>query len=468
MQFVKKYNQEIALALFCVGMFCYALGLSSFGKSLKVQTLFHVGGALFILCNLTFFSKRLWKGLTIPIACFTIVCVLGLLTFFDDVWVRPTSVFLKAVNQHIIAYFALFVLMFVFGMYAKRKYVSAFLICFAILCAMELVAMLYLGFTRGFLKSSNTPFFFQAVFTYNIWLLAPAAMSLAGIFAFQKKLYKLLALLALLASVVAMFANGERSFLVACIAMVFVPFFVWHYKYKFKIIFCVICAGFIALASFYEISKTLPVRYNFAHVVDNFLLVWNTKPSAMGQYDNVCFDPKSGFECTPESLVNGKNEIVWEHSALARLNMTKSTLLAVMDSPFKPHLVGVFQIGEYLFHYYSRTNWENRSYINFASGSNGYNSPHNFAVSMLFCYGVIGFLSIVVFQGFLIRSGYRSIKQGGEGYGTFWGLSLIIFVCGICVQSFFDVLYTNILQCIFIWCGVLAGLGWRDETSSHN
>ena len=467
MGFIKKYNQEITLGLFCIGMFCYALGLSSFGKSFKTQTFFHIGGLLFIIYNYRLFSRDLWKTLSVPICCFVVVLLLGILTIFDDVWVRQVSVVLKSVNQHIVGYFVLFVFMFLFGMYGKVKYVFFFLVIFALLCVLEVCSTIYLGLKNGFLNTAaNIPFFFQAVFTYNIWLIAPASMSLAGVFVFKKWTYKILSFIGLILSLLAMLANGERSFLVAFVAMLPIPFFAWQYKHKLKVLLFVLCAGIAFVVGFYHISKSFSYRYNFAHMVDNFVVVWNTDPIEMGQYDKLCFSKH--IDCPHESLILGQNELTWEHSSLSRINMTKSTLLAVADSPFRPHIVGVFQIGEYLWHYYSFKNYQNRSYINFDNGLNGYNSPHNFAVSLLFSYGVIGFICIVIFQFFLLYSGYRCMQKQEYRWKSFWGLSLIIFVCGICIQSFFDVLYVHILQCIFIWCGVVVGLGWRDENPTNN
>ncbi|CAM3420493.1 O-antigen ligase family protein [Helicobacter labetoulli] len=471
MGFIKKYNQEITLGLFCVGMLCYALGLSSFGKSLKTQTFFHIGGLLFIIYNYRLFSRALWKILSVPICCFVIVCLLGILTIFDDVWVRQISVVLKSVNQHIVGYFVLFVSMFLFGMYGKAKNVFFFLAAFVLLCVLEVCSTICLGLKNGLLNTDNIPFFFQVVFTYNIWLIAPASMSLAGVFAFKKWTYKILSFIGLILSLFAMLANGERSFLVAFVGMLFIPFFVWQYKHKLKVLLFVLCIGITFVIGFYHASKSFSDRYNFAHMIDNFVVVWNTNPIEMGQYDKLCFSKH--IECSHESLILGQNEITWEHSSLSRINMTKSTLLAVADSPFKPHIVGVFQIGEYLWRYYSLKNHQNRSYINFENNSNnmnmnGYNHPHNFAVSLLFSYGVIGFVCIVIFQFFLLYSGYRCMQKQEYRWKSFWGLSLIIFVCGICIQSLFDALYPQILQCIFIWCGVVVGLGWRDENLTNN
>lgn len=475
MYLLKKYNEEIALILFCIGMLCYALGLSSFSKLGGTQSFFHIGAFLFIICNYKRFSKRALYILIIPIATFLIVCILGMLTYFDEVLARPFSVVVSSVNQHIIGFFALFILLFFYGLYAKQKNVKFFLFFFILLCAFEVATMFYLGFMRGGFRHHITPFWFKAVFTYNIWLLAPAAMCLAAMIFLHRKLFALLGLIFVL---LAILANGERSFLVAFVCMIFiaalsVPYIV-HYKYKTPLFVGIVCMAILFVAGFYRISSSFSDRYNFAHMVDNFIHVWETPPIEMGQYDVGCFAKRAWIVCAPESIALGKSEITWEHSSLSRINMGKSTLLAFLDEPFKPHVVGVFQIGEYLWQYYNLKNHENRSYIvgsidGDLTNLNGYNQPHNFVVSILFCYGLIGFICIVVFQGFLLYSGWRGIQKD-DRLMQFFGGVLLLLVCGICIQGLFDVFYHSILQTLFVFYGIVTGLMWRNknEDSSNN
>ncbi|WP_295700836.1 O-antigen ligase family protein [uncultured Helicobacter sp.] len=473
LHYIKRYNQEIALGFFATGMLFYALGITSFGKGFAIQTFIHIGGLLFIIYNYRSFSVRTWRILMLPIICFSIVAILGLLTIFDDVWQRKVSVVLKAINQNIIGIFVLFVIMFLYAMYARFKNVLYFLCFFALLCLVEVCSTIYLGVSNGFFKgANNVPYFFKAIFTYNLWLLAPMAISLAAVMVCKKPVFKLLGVCGIILTFIAMLANGERSFIVTFVCMLFVPFILWHYKHKMQIALGTFSVIILCIVGFYHVSKDLPLRYNFAHMLDNFLVVWQSSPAEMGQFDEACFDIKQKWlRCAEESLVVGKNEISIEHSALSRINMSKSTFLAVLDEPFKPHIVGVFQVGEYLWHYYNRKNPQNRSYIvlddQANKNANGYNSPHNFAISLLFCYGIIGFLCIVAFQGFLLYSAKKSIKQKNV-FVAFWGLVLGIFVIGICAQSLFDVFYTVILQPMFIIFGILAGLGWRDENLTYH
>lgn len=464
---IKKYNEEITLILFCLGLLFYSIGLSQFTRSIQTQSLFHIGGLIFIIFHYKVFNKYTLHVLLVPIICFGVVGILSFLTIFDDVYPREVYAVLKDTNQNVIGFFALFAIVFLYTMHAKARNASILLCFFAALCVFEILTMLYLGYKNGlvFNGAKNVPFFFKAVFTYNIWLLAPAALCLAAMFVCKKRLHKCLAFLGLIAVFIAILANSERSFLVAFVVMIFVPFFAWHYRHKFAIICSALVVGAVFLSSFYHISKSLPERYNFAHMVDNFLIVWNTPPAEMGQYDAGCFVKQKWLQCTDESLQAGQNTILWEHSALSRLNMTKSTLLAFLDEPLKPHAAGVFSIGRYLYRYYERTNPQNRSYI-FLRGTeeplNGYNSPHNFAVSLLFCYGLIGFVAILVFIGFVLYGGHKGVSSANREK-CFWGLSLVIFTCGICVQSLFDVIYVIILQTIFVWFGALGGLMWRKN-----
>ena len=473
-QHIKLYNQQISLALFCVAMTFYALGLGSLGKAFSLQTFIHIGGVLFILCNYQSFTKRSLKILLVPLICLVVVYILGLCTFFDDVLEQKFSSVLKSANTNILNYFILFILIFLYCLYARAKYVRLFLGFFAILCVLEVCATLFLGFSNGFFKhSKNVPFYFKAIFTYNIWLLAPMAMCLAGIFAFKKIGLKIAFILGAILTLTAMLANGERSFLVAFGAMLFVPFIVWHYKHKAKILCVVGGVAIIGIVGFYHLSKDLPPRYNFAYMLDNFITIWNTPPIEMGQFDTLCFKESKWLKCSDESLERGKSEISIEHSALSRINMTKSTLLAFLDNPLKPRIIWAFHIGKYLWHYYNIQNHQNRSYIAYYQEdspnyqSNGYNHPHNFAVSLLFGYGIVGFAFIVIFQIFLLYSGVRASKRGSESM-RFFGLVMCIFVCGVCVQSVFDAFYGNILQMMFIFLGALLGLGYRDEYSTND
>ncbi len=381
-------NQNFVLVLFCIGIVFYGIGDMSLGKSLfggiRAQSFFHIGGVVFILYNYKRFSKIDFKHLLIPIISFLVVFILGLLTYFDTTMQSTLKGILRSANQHIIGYF---VLCYFFARYARLKVVHTFLAFFALVCSVNLLLMLYLGFKNGFFTHNNVLFFFKAVYTYNIWLIAPMAIGIAGFVAIKNLAGKLAFLGVAILALFGMFSNGERSFLVASFVMIFVPFIVWKYKFKVKALLALPILLMLSLFSFYHFSKNLPERWNFAHMIDHFFVVINPVIQ-MGQYDKVCFNKHSEFECYQESVQNGLSNIAWEHSSLSRIAMSKSTLKAFLDNPIKPHLIGVFQTGEYLFKYYEANPHKahNRMYATLKDDpiNNGYNSPHNFAINLLF------------------------------------------------------------------------------------
>lgn len=471
---IKSKNELITLILFCIGMFLYAIGLSKLG-GIDTQTYFYIGGALFILCNYKRFSRADFKVLLIPLLCSIILVILGLLTYFDTI--MPPKSFgslLKSVNQHVIGYFVYFVICYLFARYAREKIAWSFIIFFALMCAMNVGAMIYLAIKYGFYHNSfhyNVPFFFKAIFTYNIWILAPLAFSIAGIIAFPKLKIKIFFALCLVCGILSMLSNGERSFIVAFTAMLFTPFFIWRYKNKAKILLGLIISAPILFYTIYHFSKDLPERYDIAHMIDNFSVVWNTPPIEMGKYDKNCFNGAEWLTCSNESIKNGKSDITWEHSSLSRIAMGKSALMAFLDEPFKPHIPDVFQIGFYLYKYYNTTNPNNRMYMGRDAEINGYNSPHNFVVGVLFCYGIIGFITICVSMIFLFLLFYRSIIRSNDINIRFIGFAFMIFLAGCWTQGLFDVFYTIILKTMFLMFGIGVGLCWRktiSENSSNN
>lgn len=462
-----RYYEEIVLVLFGIGLCLYGFGLD-LGVNFKAQGFFQIGGVLYIIFAYKHFVLRDdLRLLRIPLISFGVVIVLGLLSYFDEIMPRSFGKVFGSVNTHIVKYLVLFVIVFLYVRYAKRRNVLILFSIFGLLCMVNVVGSL-IEFWRYDFKTHHVPFGFKAVFTYNIWLLAPMALCISGMVACKHKALKILCVLGVVLTLGAMFANGERSFLVSSFVMVFVPFVVWRYRHKGKILPLVFVAGVLALGGVYTQTKTLPDRYNFAHMIDNFWEVIQTPVVEMGKYDKWCFN---GALCNPQSTKNGKAEFFWEHSSLSRIAMSKSTFEAFLDSPFMPRLVGVFQIGEYLWQYYeAHTDKQaNRMYVSVDNPKhNGYNSPHNFAVSMLFCYGIIGFIAILFFLGFVFYICYKQLASNAKDTTRDF-IALWAFVClvGICTQSVFDILYPNILEVLFIFLGAVVGF-CRAKVSAYS
>ncbi len=457
--FLARYYEEIALVLFCVGLGLYGLGLSGFSLSFRAQSFFHIGGLLYIVFAYRCFSREDLRALRVPFITFGVVIVLGLLTYFDDVMPQSFGKVFGSVNTHIIKYLVLFVVMFLYVRHTKRRNVLILLGFFGLMCMLNVGGTL-LEFWQHDFHKSNLPFYFDAIYTYNIWLIAPLALCISGVVACRYVVLKIVCALGAVLTIVAMVANGERSFLVAAFVMVFVPFVVWHYRYKARILaFVVFFVIPIVLSAIYVQTKSLPERYNVAHMIDNFWEMIRTPVAAMGKYDKTCF---GWIQCNAQSTKDGKAEFFWEHSSLARLAMSKSTFKAFLDAPFTPRLVGVFQTGAYLWQYYESHphRQQNRMYVSMDNPKhNGYNSPHNFVINLLFCYGIIGFVAILGFLGFVFYRTYWQFTHNTEDRAKAL-ISLWAFVClvGICAQSVLDVIYPNILETLFVFLGGVMGL----------
>ena len=452
---ISRYYEEIVLALFCVGLGLYAIGLDNMSMHFRAQSFFHIGGLVYILVGFRQFGREDLRALRVVLISFGVVIVLGLLSYCDEIMPMKFSKVLNAVNTHIVNYLVLFVVMFLYARHAKRRNVMAFFVIFALMCAINVGATLIESWRYDFGRSHNVPFFFKAVFTYNIWLIAPMALCISGMVACRHIGCKIACAVGIIIVCAAMMANGERSFLVASFVMVFVPFIVWHYRGKtLPLVFGI---GLVAMVGAYHYTKGLSDRYNFAHMIDNFWEVVRTPVVEMGKYDELCFSGQ--FVCTEQSTQNGRADFSWEHSSLMRIAMSKSTFEAFWDAPWTPRVVGVFQIGEYLWRYYEANEHRahNRVYMSVNPHTNGYNHPHNFVVSVLFCYGIVGFVAIAGFVGFVLYTthGCYDTRDRGRAFVALWA-----FVClvGICVQGFFDAFYPNILAVLFVFIGGVVGL----------
>ncbi|WP_394955149.1 O-antigen ligase family protein [uncultured Helicobacter sp.] len=458
--FLARYHDEISLVLFCVGLGLYGLGLSGFSLSFRAQSFFHIGGLLYIVFAYRCFSREDLRALRVPFITFGVVIVLGLLTYFDDVMPQSFGKVWSSVNTHIIKYLVLFVVMFLYVRHTKRRNVLILLGFFGLMCMLNVGGTLLEFWQHDFrhdFHKPNLPFYFDAIYTYQIWLIAPLALCISGVVACRYVVLKIACALGAVLTIVAMMANGERSFLVAAFVMVFVPFVVWHYRYKARIlVFVVFFVIPIVLSAIYVQTKSLPERYNVAHMVDNFWEVIHTPVAAMGKYDKICF---GWAKCNAESTKNGKAKFFWEHSSLSRLAMSKSTFEAFLDAPFTPRLVGVFQTGAYLWQYYESHphRQQNRMYVSIGTKLNGYVHTHNHILALLFCYGIFGFGAIAWFWIFGFSMASKAMYFTQDSLGKLLGLFFYIFVCGMIMCALFESFYNNILEVLFILMGCVYG-----------
>lgn len=460
---IKNHNEIIAFVAICMGVVCYSIGATRILKNFRAETFILVGGAIFVLYNYKRFSKIDWQILRIPVICIGIITALGFFTYFDTILPpKSFSALIRTMNSNIWGYFAVFILCYFFARYMQEKFAWFVIYLIAFMCALNVLAMIFLAMKNGFYHESfkqNVPFFFTAITAYNVWIPLPLAISLAGIFVFKKKL-RLLFIGCFVASIIALISNGERSFFVAFAVMLFVPFIIYKYHYKVQILLVFLCVISVAFYGIYHFSANLPIRYNAHNIINNISTVWHTTPIEMGKYDKSCFE-SSWLQCKEESIKNGPSDIHIEHSAMSRINMTKSTLLAFWDKPFMPRVPDVLQTGEYLHKYYKKHNPQNGSYITLlGSGERKvlyYNHNHNFIAGLLFCYGVIGFGAIMFSIGYLLFIAYSATKVS-DYRARMLGLVVITFVCGIGVHLCFDAFLTMMGKTFFVLLGLSIGV----------
>ncbi|WP_394986016.1 O-antigen ligase family protein [uncultured Helicobacter sp.] len=476
---VRTLNQEIVLVIFCVGIFLYGIGLGNIKpegfKGFYVQTLFHIGGALFVFLNYKTLHFRELKALVLPLGCFVVVIVLGILTMFDTILPQTPSKILKEINTHLLSYMILFLLVCLYAMSAPRRNVIVLCCVFVVMCAAVALASLYISgvslLESGRLRVFVVPFFFFHVVADSIWLFGLSAVGIAGVFVCQRLFARLVFALIAILGLLAILVNGERAILLAFVAMVFGAMCIWHYRYKLAIL-CGIALLCIPLGfGVYHYTKTLPERHNFAHMLDNFWAVWQTPPIQMGKYDKLCFNGR--FECAEQSTQNGKAEFSWEHSSLARLALYKSALHLIAKEPFTPHLPTMNRNGMYLSAYYGKDD-PYRFYVTQKIGTEflseqyhfyGYYHIHSVVLSLLLSFGVIGFVAVCAFQAFLFYQGFRSLSvlqtQAHTPSNTWVRILIFAFMLvfvGIGVHLCFDVAHPIILQPLFILYGLFVGL----------
>lgn len=463
---VKKYNNEIVLILFCIGIFFYAIGLANIGF-IKNQTLFHIGGVLFILFNYNFFNKSDLKALAIPIISLILLIMLGLLTYFDTTMQHSFIKILKEINSHIIGYFVLFFISYLFAKYSKDSIIKILFGFFIILCIINIIATIYLGIKNGLFISYNAPFFNNSITKMILWICFSNAISIAG-FIFLKGYKKILFFIFVLLCFLAILSNGERAYIIAFIMMAITSLFILNYKYKILVIILSLCCFYMLIYCFYHYSKNLPPRYNFAHMIDNFYIIWNTNPIEMGKYDINCFN--NTIDCSKESTKNGKSDIIWEHSSLARIAMYKSALKVINENPITPRIIGMWNTGSYLHKYYEITN-KNRVYIdNFIYDKRpilyGYQHIHSLPLSITLEFGLFGLLAYIILCAYIIYCGFNLLKTSNLSYKII-SLSMVITTVGIITSTIFDIVFIDTLKVIFIVFGLLVGFCWKKLDLSH-
>ncbi|MCI7710692.1 MAG: O-antigen ligase family protein [Helicobacter sp.] len=461
MRFLEKYYQKVVVGLFCVGIILYGLGLSK--TLIPTQTLFDIIGVLTLFYVYRRFSLYDITQIRYIVLCLAIVLVCALLTIFDTRLGFSISEKLKTINTHTISPILFFLIAYLYALYASERSIRFLFFVFAFAALACVGSTLYLWFESGFQAQLITPWYFDYVVMPNVWLLGASAVCIVGC-VYAKSYVRFLSILGLCLCGMAIVANGERSFLLAFLGMCVCSVFVLRYRYKIYITSSLLVALVPLCYGVYLYTASLSDRYNFAHLLDNILVVWDTKPIEMGQFDVGCFAQHA--MCSKESLAKGKNNISIEHSSLARIAMYKSALHLIMHEPFRPHIIGSWNIGPYLYAFYDAHDpyrvYLDTSVTRLGIDLYGYPHIHSTPISLSIEYGVCGFLAIAIFVFLIAFRGFMASKQY-----RFLGSVVVLLIIGMCIQTQFDVMYSVNLRVLMLFFGLFIGYMLARDREAH-
>lgn len=325
---------------------------------------------------------------------------------------------------------------------SQARIIYAFLIIFSLQPIFTIGDFIYYGLANdlSFIAMLGSyrpmPFFFAEAQTgYAFFLIISLSLSVALFYTKPSKLALLLVGLNILACIV---ANTRFLHICLCVIML-LPAILLPYRYKSRILAGVSAVALLCGVGFYYVSAHLSPRYNLAAMLDNFAQVWSLPPAAMGRFDNNC---DSVQHCMPESFPRDPS-LIWEHSSLNRLAMSKATWLGILDNPLRPNgfglglfaknIVRIFGSGEQIPYYIHRH--DDGSVLPF------YWTNHNGILYLWFELGIVGFGLIVWLHLWLLlqaRKLYECASLSTISRAFALGLSLSIL--GLIVANCFDAL----------------------------
>ncbi|OBV29735.1 hypothetical protein BKN38_01220 [Helicobacter sp. CLO-3] len=295
-----------------------------------------------------------------------------------------------------------------------------------------------LGFYRAM------PIFFSEAQTgYAFFLLIPLSISIGGLIATKyKALFAILVIINLIACTFA----GTRFLYIATIVVCAMPFFIFSYKHKYKIISLVGIVIFAFFVSLYYISASFSDRYNLQKILDNVAKIWSMPPAAMGKFDSLCV---SNRICMPQSLPKDSH-IELEHSSLSRISMTKSAILAILDNPFRPNGFGLILFGKNIAQIFAKSP-QNMPYPIQIQRDGSilpyYWTNHNGVLYIWFQLGVFGVIFMIWLHAWIfmqMRTLYKKHnlrpKNSFNILAQIFSISLTLLLVGLIVSNLFDAL----------------------------
>lgn len=449
----RQYHYKIYVFLLAVSIILFPMGIN-----IQIPlNILYLCGILFLAYHYKDLSFKELRPLKIFIFCFLGVLILAYISVFFG---SKNSFIPSDIKTFLIIPFLIMIwTFFIFKRLPKQDF-TFFLILFFIALIFHSLATIYDYMQNFHLGYRASGFNNLGLIVYGFILLMGFGFGLAFLLTTK---YKLLGLVLFIISLLSLIANNTRLFFVAIPLMIIFAFII-KYPYK-KTIFSCIAILIVLFVSVYEFSGHLDDRYNFKKMLNHFNQVWIKYPSEMGTFDKTCFEVDFKM-CSDYSLKLGLNKsFQWEHSSLYRISAAKSTLKAILENPFRPN--GYSNLKFYLnLEKIFPLNSINYPYVIQISSSttNPYSHPHNTYLLYLFDLGIFGFILIGIFGLNLLRLAIKSYKATTENTYKIFLYGFSIFLVGLMVSMFFDVLIWRENQTmIFILFGITLGLVYKDK-----
>ncbi len=471
---IKRYN-----LLFCAMLIALAIGilpLSYSMISLKLPiNLLYTALVVFVLCNYKSLHLREFSAIGFPLVCLLIVIIMAFISTF---WAFDSKATIHAIRQYLLEPSLFMIATYLIFRQLDEKALSFAFVCICLAVMYHPFATIYDFFANGNGKfgyyRAMLPRYYVPATVYVFYLLLPLGLSLASIFLTKKLRFRILSLALLCVSEFAIICNGGRFALLASLCMLCAPFVFFTYKRKRLILvslFGIIIVGIVAV---YFASAKWSERYNFYAMVHNFKEVWATPPAQMGKFTKAC---KDWAECSPYSLEESSN-IEWEYSSLARISMTKSTILAIKQNPFRPNGYHFQQFPRNIQQIFPLDSINHPfSLITLLDGEQIPRHAHNhdYFLSLWFELGIIGLLGAISFLAYIFYRFY-TLRISLFAYQDSKDTIRFVLVSGICfgligliVSNFFDCIPVRDGQLVlFIYFGIFLALSNHSLRSDNN
>ncbi|MCX2717304.1 O-antigen ligase family protein [Helicobacter sp. MIT 21-1697] len=472
-RFFERYS-TFALWL-CVGLAVLTLALLPLSYSyLSIKIPINLLYAALVIFLLFFWRDvKSIKALRLPLSFMAIVVIMAYISLFFAVNVSETK---HLIRQFLLEPSLFMIMSFLLTMRLKEAQLQ--IVWFLLCCAFfyHPLATMYDFYANGggsLGYRAMLPHYHIPPTAYVFYLLFAFSFAYVS-FLKTRGLIKCIFGIFTLLGIYAFICNGGRFGALALITMMCAPFVFFTYKRK-KIallgLFLTLCLGGFAL---YHFSSSWQDRFNFHKIANNFMQVWHTPPSEMGQFAGESC--QTWVKCSPHSL-NKHSDITMEYSSLERISLLKSTLLAIADNPLRPNGYFFWQFPYNIQQIFPLDSLNHpfslRDYGDTFISNNAHN--HNYPSSIFFELGLVGFVGFSLFVGYFFYAFYKAnIDFSSSAFMDTMGVnvrhifigSIGLALLGLIVANFFDCFPVREGQIfLFVLLGVFLGAKWHTKNN---